>query len=133
MPIKPKPFDHDHSPTEVHYYFNKAGFRCSFEVGEDCLTAALKDILNWTVTEYVRATRLSSLDSTGRGTTYQLDLFYPCRDTPEPDHTVVLSILNSPDNVAIDTSSEWYRTLSGLEPLYLKATSRTLKHTKSLF
>ena len=132
MPIKPKSFDHDHFPDKVHYFYNSSGFRCDFDVGEDCLTAALKDVLNWSVCEYVRATRLSKYNEDATGTTYTLDMFYPCPDGPEPDHSVVLTILNSPDNVAIDASSEWYRTLSGLEPGYITAGVRTLKHTKSL-
>jgi len=131
MSRQAKPFDHDHFPKEVHYFFNKAGFRCAFEVGEDCLTAALKDILGWSVSEYVRATRLSLESPNAAGTTYTLDLFYPYQNEPGPHYTVVLTILNSPDNVAINTSSEWFRTLARTlerpDPAVL-----TLKHTKSL-
>lgn len=132
MPTKQKPFNHNHCPTEVHYFFNKAGFRCGFDVGEDCLTAAMKDILEWSVSEYVRAIRLSSLDDpNAAGTTYALDLFYPCQNEPGPHYTVVLTILNSPDNVAINTSSEWFRKLTRT-PGHPDPTIRTLKHTKSL-
>lgn len=132
MPIKPKPFDHDHFPTEVYYYFNKSGFRCSFAVGEDCLTAVLRDILDWSASEYVRATRLSSLDSpNAAGTTYTLDLISPYQNEPGPHHTVVLTILNSPDNVAINTSSEWFQKLART-PGHPDPTIRMLKHTKYL-
>ncbi|CAN7580707.1 hypothetical protein [Devosia sp. LjRoot3] len=109
------PFDHDRFPDKVEYFFNSTRFQCSFGVGEDCLAAALKNVLDWTACEYLRATRLSLSGGSDAGQTYWLELSYPYRDTPGPHYSSVLAILNSPNNVAIDTSGKWFRMLARLE------------------
>lgn len=89
----------------VSYRFNKWATTCSHDEGEDCLTAAVKDLMSWSVPEYVRVIAVPSDSASPHESVFRVEMYYPGQGTTEPIYSAALHIPHSEGNLAIDAAS----------------------------
>jgi hypothetical protein len=97
-------------PNEVSYRFNSSTKTCAYAEGEDCLTAAVKDVMSWSVPEYIRTIPLPSEED--EVSVFRVELYGPDAIDEKPHYCATLRIPHSIDNLVVDANSALRRGAS---------------------